>query len=94
MTGEQNYRLLEEIEANRNFILMAYRQNPRLLASAEDGIRRLFAPSDRVGPAADAVGNQDCRGGPRDDRNGALLEGGVTAGQTTEALMARDTKAE
>ena len=42
MTAEQNYRLLLEIEANRNFILMAYRQNPALLARAEPRIRQLF----------------------------------------------------
>ena len=42
MTAEQNYRLLLEIEANRNFILMAYQQNPALLARAEPGIRQAF----------------------------------------------------
>ena len=31
MTAEQNYRLLQEIEANRKFILLAYLQNPKLL---------------------------------------------------------------
>ena len=31
MTAEQNYRLLQEIEANRKFILLAYQQNPKLL---------------------------------------------------------------
>ena len=42
MTAEQNYRLLCEIEANRNFLLMAYHQNPALLARAEPRIRQLF----------------------------------------------------
>lgn len=42
MTAEQNYRLLLEIEANRNFILLAYQQNPGLLARAEPRIRQLF----------------------------------------------------
>ena len=46
MTAEQNYRLLLEIEANRNFILMAYRENPRLLALAEPRIRQLFDVPD------------------------------------------------
>jgi hypothetical protein len=42
MTAEQNYRLLQEIEANRMFILMTYQQNPKLLAQAEVRIRQLF----------------------------------------------------
>ena len=42
MTAEQNYKLLLEIEANRSFILIAYRQNPRLMAQAEARIRQLF----------------------------------------------------
>ena len=41
-TAEQNYRLLQEIEANRRFLLMAYQQNPRLLESAEMRIKQLF----------------------------------------------------
>lgn len=41
-TAEQNYRLLQEIEANRRFLLMAYQQNPKLLESAETRIRQLF----------------------------------------------------
>ena len=35
MTAEQNYRLLQEIDANRKFILMAYLQNPKLVRKAE-----------------------------------------------------------
>lgn len=42
MTAEQNLRLLREIDANREFILMAYRQNPQLLERAEPRIRQLF----------------------------------------------------
>ena len=42
MTAEQNYRLLQEIEENRKFILMAYRQNPKLLERAEERIKQLF----------------------------------------------------
>lgn len=44
MTGEQNLRLIREIEANRAFLLMAYRQNPALLARAEPRIQALLAP--------------------------------------------------
>jgi hypothetical protein len=42
MTAEENYRLLCEIEANRAMLLQAYRQNPRLLAHAEERIRLIF----------------------------------------------------
>lgn len=42
MTAEQNYRLLQEIEDNRKFILTAYLQNPKLLELAEDRIKQLF----------------------------------------------------
>lgn len=42
MTAEENYRLLCEIEANRAMLLQAYRQNPRLLAHAEERIRLVF----------------------------------------------------
>lgn len=45
MTAQQNYRLLQEIEANRNFILLAYLQNPKLLEQAEGRIRQLFKSS-------------------------------------------------
>jgi hypothetical protein len=50
LTAEQNYRLLQEIEANRVFILMAYRQNPKLLERAEPRIRQLFAGSNERDP--------------------------------------------
>lgn len=42
MNAEQNYRLLEGIDANRRFLLQAYRDNPDLLARAEPEVRRLF----------------------------------------------------
>jgi hypothetical protein len=42
MTGEENLRLIREIEANREFLLMVYRQNPELLVHAEQRIRDLF----------------------------------------------------
>lgn len=35
MTAEENYRLLQEIDANRRFLLMAYRQNPKLREKAD-----------------------------------------------------------
>lgn len=47
MTAEKNYRLLREIEANRKFILMACRQNPKLLDRAEGRIKPLFAMPTR-----------------------------------------------
>ncbi len=47
MTAEENYRLLMEIQANRDFLLLAYRQNPELLRHAEPGIRLLFGLPER-----------------------------------------------
>lgn len=44
MTGEQNLRLIREIEANREFLLLAYSQNADLLAGAEQRIKELFEP--------------------------------------------------
>lgn len=41
-TAEQNLLLLQEIEANRKFILMAYAHNPNLLKNAEPRIKQLF----------------------------------------------------
>lgn len=43
LSGEDNYKLLQEIQANRDFILQAYRQNPELLKHAEPRIRQLVA---------------------------------------------------
>lgn len=42
-TAEQNLQLLKEIEADRDFLLAAYEQNPQLLKRAEPRIRELFA---------------------------------------------------
>ncbi len=42
LTPEANLRLLEEIEANRAFILLAYQSNPELLKNADPQIKRLF----------------------------------------------------
>ena len=42
LTPEENLRLLEEIEANRAFILLVYQSNPELLMMADPQIRRLF----------------------------------------------------
>ncbi|HEU0219926.1 MAG TPA: type II secretion system protein [Gallionella sp.] len=47
-TAEQNYRLLQEIEANRRFLLTAYEQNPKLLENAELRIQQLFAATTHV----------------------------------------------
>ena len=44
MTGEQNLRLLDELDQNRSFLLLAYASNPKLLAQAELRIRQLFEP--------------------------------------------------
>lgn len=41
-TAEQNFRLLQEIDANRSFMLMAYQQNPKLLEHAEVRIKQMF----------------------------------------------------
>ncbi len=42
LTPEENLRLLEEIEANRAFILLAYQSNPEMLKVADPQIKRLF----------------------------------------------------
>lgn len=49
MNGEQNLRLIREIEANREFMLAVYRQNPALLEKAEARVRELFAPLGETG---------------------------------------------
>lgn len=41
-TAEQNYRLFQEIEASRMFLLMACQQNPKLLEHADARIRLMF----------------------------------------------------
>ncbi len=42
LTPEENLQLLQEIEANREFILLAYASNPDLLAKADPEIKRIF----------------------------------------------------
>jgi hypothetical protein len=49
VSGEDNLRLIREIEANREFMLAAYRQNPALLETAEARVRELFAPLGETG---------------------------------------------
>ena len=39
LTADQNFRLLQEIEESRTFLLRAYQQNPKLLANAEARIQ-------------------------------------------------------
>lgn len=41
LTADQNFRLLQEIEENRKFLLMAYQQNPKLLENAETRIQQI-----------------------------------------------------
>ncbi len=52
MTADENLRLIREIEANRAFLLAAYRQNPSLLVRAEPRIRELFQPLPAMPAAA------------------------------------------
>ena len=42
LTPEENLLLLQQIEANRAFILLAYQSDPALLKWADPQIRRLF----------------------------------------------------
>lgn len=53
-TAEKNFILLQEIAANRRFLLMAYQQNPKLLANAETRIKQLFDRS-----SIDQLGQKD-----------------------------------
>ena len=43
LTAEQNYRLLQEIDANRRFLLLAYRSNPDLLVGEDERTRQMLA---------------------------------------------------
>lgn len=53
LTAAQNLRLFEELEANRAFVLLAYRSNPSMLAWADPEIKRLFEPLvDSARPSA------------------------------------------
>lgn len=48
LTPEENLLLLQEIEANRAFILLAYQSDPALLKLADPQIRRLFDNVDEA----------------------------------------------
>lgn len=50
LTPEENLQLLQEIEANRAFILLAYQSGPALLALADPQIRRLFENAHEAAP--------------------------------------------
>ncbi len=52
MTGEQNLRLIREIEANREFLLTVLGQNSTLLARAEPRIQQLLEPLPIAGTDA------------------------------------------
>ncbi|GAB4175866.1 MAG: hypothetical protein Fur0039_18610 [Rhodocyclaceae bacterium] len=43
LTAEQNFHLLQEIDANRRFLLLAYQSNPELLAREDERIRQMLA---------------------------------------------------
>ena len=52
-TAEQNYRLLQEIEESRMFLLMACQQNPKLRERADMRIKQMFdepVPHDHTLP--------------------------------------------
>ena len=53
LTPEENLLLLQEIEANRAFILLAYQSDPALLKVADPEIRRLF---ENIPDAAQVTG--------------------------------------
>ena len=44
------YLLLQEIEANRRFLLMVYQQNPKLLERADARIKQLFEVQNLMAP--------------------------------------------
>ena len=44
MDVEQNYHLLKEIDANRQFLLLALQSNPALLEKMDERMRQIFAP--------------------------------------------------
>ncbi|MBE0627856.1 MAG: hypothetical protein IH606_23940 [Burkholderiales bacterium] len=57
LTPEENLLLLQEIEANRAFILLAYQSDPALLQLADPEIRRLFEPVHEATLARDKESN-------------------------------------
>lgn len=48
MTATENLRLIQEIDANRRFMLLAYASNASLLARADESIRRLFPAASKA----------------------------------------------
>jgi MSHA pilin protein MshD len=64
-TAEQNYRLLQEIETNRMFMLMAYRQNPKLLERADARIKQMFEEPELLSPSG--------RGGQGNKQSGVSM---------------------
>lgn len=42
MTADENFRLIQEIDATRCFLLMAYRSNPHLIERADARTRILL----------------------------------------------------
>lgn len=46
-TAEQNYILLQDIDSNREFMMLAYRQNPAMLERAEARVRQWFSMSEQ-----------------------------------------------
>ncbi len=52
LTPQGNLLLLQEIETNRAFILLAYQSDPALLELADPEIRRLFEIEDQQTRAA------------------------------------------
>lgn len=42
-TAKQNYRMLQEIDANRTFLLTTYQQNPKLLDRADARFKQMYA---------------------------------------------------
>ena len=53
LTPEENLLLVQEIEANRAFILLAYQSDPALLKLADPQIRRLFENIDEAARETD-----------------------------------------
>jgi len=53
LNAEQNRCLLQEIDANRRFLLLAYRSNPELLAREDERLRQMLAA---VLPGPDEAG--------------------------------------
>ncbi|MFA7293131.1 MAG: hypothetical protein WC023_12905 [Rhodocyclaceae bacterium] len=58
LNAEQNRRLLQEIDANRRFLLLAYRSNPQLLAREDERLRQMLTA---VLPEPDEAGLEPLR---------------------------------